>query len=335
MRITERQLRQIIREELIREATYSDSQIGPSASVSPDSDAGNSKIGRPGDASDNSSVSEVSTVINSSVTGGSQVKSSNVDQSDIRGGSTVTRAKIVGYDIHGTKINSSTIRSEEGEYSPNLGGEGLIAIRQINSSDISDAVVRSSMVYRSKISGGAKIIRSAIEDSKLHGTDTEGAYLKNVTAVVATITSNGLPTTVMNADVQYAEIVDSKILGGTIKCNRASRAYMEKVYMTGTPSITGNPQIIGLTDPEGKTQYAEIAGSAQISGSPKIAGKVSGNARVSGNAEVHGLARVEGNCVVTGTARMISGVFTTGTYDSGTHEGGDGIVATVLGKFGL
>lgn len=338
MKITSRQLRQVIREVLLREATLQDTQVGPNASVSPDSDVGNSKIGiESGDPADNSSVSDSSTVINSSISGGSQVKSSSIDKSDIGNGSIITRSKIIDYDVYGSKITSATIRFTIGELAPGRGGGGGVgsAMHQIHDSEISDTIVKSSLVYSTKISGGSKITRSTIEDSKLNGTDTEGAYLKNVTGLGGSITSTGETTNVMNAEIQYVEIVNSQILGGTIKCTRGGGAYLERVYMAGTPSITGKPQIIGLQGPDGRVQKAQILDRAQISGSPKISGLVGGNAQVSGNAEVHGLAQVMGDCVVTGTARMINGRFTSGTYSSGTHEGGDGLVATVLGSLGL
>ena len=90
----------------------------------------------------------------------------------------------------------------------------------------------------------------------------------------------------------------------------------------GQAKISGAPQIIARREP-GRDQYVEIFDSAQINGTPKISGKVSGNAIVEGNAEVHGLAHITGDCHVYGTAKMISGKFTVGTYTEGVHEGGD------------
>lgn len=81
--------------------------------------------------------------------------------------------------------------------------------------------------------------------------------------------------------------------------------------------ISGSAQIIGFL-----SQYAEVGDSATIRGNAHVTGRVIGYAIVEGNAKVEGKCTISGDCKVGGTARMISGEYTTGEYMSGDHSGG-------------
>jgi len=94
----------------------------------------------------------------------------------------------------------------------------------------------------------------------------------------------------------------------------------------GLVRISGSAQIIGFP-----SQYAEIGGSATIRGNAHVTGRVMGSAIVEGNAKVEGKCTISGDCVVGGTARMISGEYTTGKYMSGEHSGGSkGVLQSVV-----
>jgi hypothetical protein len=108
----------------------------------------------------------------------------------------------------------------------------------------------------------------------------------------------------------------AKIAGGT------KPIYIELAEINGYPTITGSPEIIGIRS-GGVEQKARVEDGATIGGTAKISGIVSGQAIVRGSAEVHGQATVTGDCIVEGTAKMISGRFTTGHFTDGEWSGGD------------
>jgi hypothetical protein len=66
-----------------------------------------------------------------------------------------------------------------------------------------------------------------------------------------------------------------------------------------------------------------VSGNAKVYGSANVFGKVEQYAEVFGEARIEGLATIRGNCKVGGTAVMVSGVYTTGVFMEGRHEGGD------------
>jgi uncharacterized protein YjbI with pentapeptide repeats len=125
------------------------------------------------------------------------------------------------------------------------------------------------------------------------------------------------------------ELKNSKIIDASISAVAGSKiagdqktVYIELADIIGKPTITGSPEIIGIRQ-GGVEQRASIGGGATVGGSAKISGVVSGNAIVRGNAEVHGQATVTGDCLVEGTAKMISGIFTTGHFTDGEWAGGN------------
>jgi hypothetical protein len=358
MRITSRQLRRLIREELLREANVVGSKdparaqleklnkyIGPNVTVDPASTVAGSSIGINWMKEDTSSVVGESDIANSVVGDNSKIENSQVEETVVSDGSTITRSKLrFAGMIMNCKISGSKL-----VMTPEINA----LRRHITNSTITDSFTIDSNINTCTISGGAKIRNCSVSHSTLQSTETindaaddpQGAYL-----VIEDVTSKGgvykrtrtdKAMKIKNAQVSFAEIVDSNIEGqsaGSVKIlgDRSAAPYIALASITGNAKVTGKAKVIGLTsDDQSYAQPAAVRDNAEVSGNAIVSGQVTGNARVSGNAEVHGLAHIKGDCVVTGTARMISGVFTAGTYDSGTHEGGDGLVTTVLGSLGL
>ena len=349
-KITGRQLRQIIREELFREAapgetsspmvkktntnmkSGQDNKIGAEVVISSSSFVGNSEIGFLED--DKTSIQGDSNIINSNIVGNTIVSNSDINSSMVANASKIEHgSKLEGVSVQNSNIWDATLIAPVG---PN--GYKDARKYEIYGSMIKDSLIKESKVGSSKITGYSNVYNAEIASSELVSSDVSGGKLLQVKMVAATITFtdsyDGIAT-VEQADIAHVDITDTRIGGSaSIKCTRGSESFIKLANIYGPVKISGSVKIAGLvSEKDGHKQEAEISGNAQVSGNAQISGRVTGNAQVSGYAEVHGLAHVTGDCKVSGSAKMISGTFTTGEYTSGEHEGGDGLVDRVMKAF--
>lgn len=337
MRITERQLRRIIKEELLSEADLKQwsiskdrPKIGKYAVIDPASTVGNSTIGIDNE-NDDTEVQGDSNVINSIVFGSCKINNSDLDNTYVRG-SKILSSKVIGATVEASAASSSRIILTANHPRP----------LEIFACNIENSTIKDSDAKGSTIKGNAGIIRSRVENCVLNATDVyDTVDVKNVKglggSIRSTVKGTETASSVSNVTMEWIDIVDSKVKGGTFKCTQNGGAYIELADITGNPTITGAPQIVGLTDGETK-QYAVITGTPKISGAAQISGKVSGDAEVSGNAEVHGQAHITGTCKVSGTAKMIRGTFNSGEYTEGSHDATipePSLTDRVMGAFGL
>jgi hypothetical protein len=356
MRITARQLRQVIREELhrgMREGDETelpatspsrksgskvkagpDNEVGVDVVISPTSYVGNSQIGFPDQ--DTTSIQGESNIINSYVVGNSTVSNSDVNSSKISDASKIeSNSKLQSVDVVKCNIWDSTLTVS----APVVGRVRKVTyLYEVYDTTVKDSFVKDSKTWSSKITGYSHVVNSVVNSSELLSSDVTGCKLSKVKLTGATITFteayDGIAT-VSDAIIEHVDITDSRIGGkASIKCSRGSESFIKLASIYGPVKISGSVKIAGLvSEKDGHKQEASVTDNAQVSGNAQISGRVSGNAQVSGYAEVHGLAHVTGDCKVSGTAKMISGTFTTGEYTSGEHEGGDGLVDRVMKAF--
>lgn len=360
MRITSRQLRQLIREELLSEANVVVSKdparaqleklnkyVGPNVTVDPASTVAGSSIGSNLKKEDTTSVVGESDIANSYVDENSKIENSQVEESGVGSGSTISRSKLRLVRIRNSKISGSKL-----VMTPEIDAQGLRRDYIVDST-ITDSFTIDSKINKCTISGGAKIRNSKVSHSTLQSTETindtaddpQGVYLdiEDVTGIggVYKRTRTDKTMKIKNAQVSFAEIVDSNIEGqsaGSVKIlgARGSAPYIELASITGNAKVTGKAKVIGLTpDDQSYVQPATIKDNAEVSGNAIVSGQVTGNAKVSGDAEVHGLAHVTGDCKVSGTAKMISGTYTTGVYTDGEHTAGDGVTTRFMRSLGF
>lgn len=323
-RTNEELLRMLIRESLLAEAlpaavpSTDDSLkkmnewIGPAAKIDPIATVAGSTIGSRTVPNDPVIIQGDSSVANSGVFDGSQVIGSEIESSLILGRSTIKGSKMHAAYVRESTLTGMTVKG---------GDVGATAADIVKSTLENSWVSGQGHIEDSTVRGAARITNPNINSSVVVGAEIRDESYLFEAHVLGGIVERSRIT---SSTVAYVEIVDSYIEGQNVRiaCAQGSGAYIGLAEVIEGAQITGSPQIIGLAE-GGKKQLASIKGMAQISGSPKISGKVLGNAQVSGNAEVHGLAIIKGDCKVSGTARMISGTFTTGEYTEGTHEGGD------------
>lgn len=134
--------------------------------------------------------------------------------------------------------------------------------------------------------------------------------------------SGGRSGSIILADIDQSMIGDSSGCAVIIKGVSGSPVDIGYAKITGDVSIIATkgkpPKVIGFP-----AQPAIVSGNAKVYGSAYVSGKVEEYAEVFGEAQIEGLATIRGNCKVGGTAVMVSGVYTTGVFMEGRHEGGD------------
>lgn len=361
MRITELQLRRIIREALVIEATGAESTttqvpqmlrlddgsreraaivkmnkyIHPAAIIDPAATVAGSEIGYKDQPATHENEIGGDSAIANSFCDDVTITACTVSDSDVYY-SILAKSEIKSSIVYNAKINSSQIiDSEFTRNNTDMGSGPLLSFRASQhdiETNVTDSYIKNSTIDNCQISSYSRIRDSTATGCKLLKVEIlSNAGLKSDLmltdlvgeAVKIEITNDNLGIVQISGNVKNVHLVDSTIGSGVIiNCKSGGAAYIELAKIFGQAKISGAPQIIARREP-GRDQYVEIFDSAQINGTPKISGKVSGNAIVEGNAEVHGLAHITGDCHVYGTAKMISGKFTTGVYTEGEHEGGD------------
>jgi uncharacterized protein YjbI with pentapeptide repeats len=251
------------------------------------------------------------------ISGDTVIHDSFVDQSKL---SSVTMWGSYASDsvISDTRVADSTLSGTEVSYSTfekSSCGQGKIYnsgfFESSASGNFSKCHIEKSNISSSKRGG---FTNCDLSDSSLTVKD---AQVSNLHVEKSQITFDG-------EELRNAKIIDTMIsaVAGSKIVGDQKTVYIELADIIGKPTITGSPEIIGIRQ-GGVEQRASIGAGATVGGSAKISGVVSGNAIVRGNAEVHGQATVTGDCLVEGTAKMISGIFTTGHFTDGEWTGGD------------
>ena len=347
MQSTERKIRQFIKAALLSESVFADDPVAreklvklnkyihPATIIDPAAIIAGSEIGYKSQPETHENEISGDTAIANSFCDDVTITACTVSDSDVYF-SILSSSEIEKSIVYNADIKSSIIKASEFTRNKADMGSGPLLSSRPSKQDIETKVenshIENSTVDNCQISSNSVIRDCTATGCKLVGVKIlSNAGLKSdlvltdldAFAVQIKITNNNLGTLQLSGNIKNVQIVDSTVGSGvSIKCKPIGEAYIELAKIFGQAKITGEPQIIARREP-GRDQYVEIFDSAQINGTPKISGKVSGNAIVEGNAEVHGLAHITGDCHVYGTAKMISGKFTVGTYTEGVHEGGD------------
>jgi hypothetical protein len=346
MQSTERKIRQFIKAALLSESVFADDPtareklvklnkyIHPAAIIDPAAIIAGSEIGYKSQPETLENEISGDTAIANSFCDDVTITACTVSDSDVYF-SILSSSEIEKSTVYNANIKSSTIKASEfTRNNADIGSGPLLsnrASKQDIETNVTDSYIKNSTIDNCQISSYSRIRDCTATGCKLLKVEIlSNAGLKSdlmltdliATAVKIEITNDNLGIVQISGNVKNVHLVDSTIGSGVIINCKGGAAYIELAKIFGQAKITGAPQIIARREP-GRDQYVEIFDSAQINGTPKISGKVSGNAIVEGNAEVHGLAHITGDCHVYGTAKMISGKFTTGVYAEGEHEGGD------------
>jgi len=347
MQSTERKIRQFIKAALLSESVLADNPaarsalvklnkyIHPAAVIDPAAVVAGSEIGYEAQPATYENEISGDSAIANSFCSDVTITTCTVSESDVYY-SVLSSSKIEKSIVYNAAIKGSQIiDSEFTRNNSDMGSGPLISSRasqQDIETNIADSYIKNSLIDNCQISSYSRLRDCTATGCKLLKVEIlSNAGLKSdliltdliATAVKIEITNDNLGILQLSGNIKNVQIVDSAVGSGvSINCKPGGTAYIELAKIFDQAKISGEPQIIARREP-GIDQYVEIFGTATISDTPKISGKVSGNAKVSGNSEVHGLAHITGDCNVYGTAKMISGKFTTGTYTEGVHEGGD------------
>jgi hypothetical protein len=267
----------------------------------------------------------------------SVVKGSAIHHSVVEGSfvSTVIDSSIVDSQLFGEFIIKDSVSITNSTMSTSVAGYNKCNLKDrvtiINSNCI-DVNLTATRVVQSELDTVKLAEYSSFESSRVSSTGRiyDCKFVNSDIAVMTAMSSTCL--NVKNA--RFGELIaviiqDSNFTTvSSIKGDSKSKPiYIQYANIdNGLVRISGSAQIIGFP-----SQYAEIGDSATIRGNAHVTGRVIGRAIVEGNAKVEGKCTISGDCVVGGTARMISGEYTTGEYMSGEHSGGSkGVLQSVV-----
>lgn len=306
---------------------------------------------------ENIEVDAVSTIKNSRI---NPFSPPNISSSDIKD-STLTVSVVKGSAIHHSTV--------EGDFVSTVIDSSIAGSRLFGEFIIKDSVSITNSAIATSVSGYNKcnlkdrvtIINSNCVDVNLTATRVVQSELKDVKlAEYSSFESSKVSSAgriydckFVNSDIRvmtamsstcvnvkngsfgsFGELIAVIIQDSTFTSHSSIKGSSKSkpIYIqyadidNGSVSISGSAQIIGFP-----SQYAKVGDSATIRGNAHVTGRVMGRAIVEGNAKVEGKCTISGDCVVGGTARMISGEYTTGEYMSGEHSGGPkGVLESVV-----
>ena len=178
-------------------------------------------------------------------------------------------------------------------------------------------------ISQSKLSASSAFYQKTGGEVNLLDVKTRIASCTITETSISLYESGGRSGSIILADIDQSMIGDSSGGAVTIKGVSGSPVDIGYAEITGNASIiatkSGKPiKVIGFPD-----QPAIVSGNAKVYGSAYVSGKVEEHAEVFDEAQVMRWTTIRGNCKVGGTAVMVSGVYTTGVFMEGRHEGGD------------
>ncbi len=294
-----------------------------------------------------------------------QVLGSVVDNSYVREQSVVQdsvvsdRCFVISSTVKDSKVSGGTVRVSNVSDSCDVQGSMLANVKMSDHCKIASSYFATEtesekadklVITRTKSLNGSVL---AVGGGRIHGSELDHCHItfRGKEPLITSSTINDSRVLLNNAAGQQGKITlaiiqDESVIGtgappvgeegiaGTQIIKGVSGKppiFISYAHIQGSPVILatskGSPQITGY-----KGQPAKVLGFAKVYDNAHVAGTVGENAEVFGDAQIMGQAVIVGDCKVGGTAVMVSGMFSTGEFMEGRHEGGDSFMDRVSAK---